>query len=134
MVAASDSLLYGGDQSKYYDELYGHHKEVLGPRVNLVDYKLNSFLDSASTKWPGFKLTYLALHKAASGTMKLNIYGEVNSKSSFCNFGELEFDVVSGKILDMHDPYHKSYEEIVSATIHRLHFGYFGLMAGGIRR
>ncbi len=128
LVATSGSLLYNGDQSKYYEAIYGHHEdETLGSRINLREYPLNNFLDSASSKWPGFKLTYLALHQTASSTMKINIYGEVDPKFSFFNFGEIEFDVVSGKISHMHDLYDKRYEEVVSAFIHRIHFGYFGL-------
>lgn len=127
LVATSGSLLYGGDESKYYDEVYGRYVDILGSRIKLADYKLNAYLDSATSKWEGFKLTYVSLSKVASSTMEMNIYGEVSSKYSFFNFGELEFDVVSGKIKHMHDPFHKPYDEIVSATIHRLHFGYFGL-------
>ncbi len=127
LVAASGALLYDGDKSKFYEDIYGHHDNPLGPRINLTDYRLNTYLDSASSKWDGFKLTYISLSNAGSSAMKLNIYGEVSSKFSFFNFGELEFDVVTGKISHMHDPYHKPYEEIVSAAVHRLHFGYFGL-------
>ncbi len=127
LVATSGALLYDGDKSKFYDDIYGHHEDPLGRRIKPAGYQLNTYLDSASSKWDGFRLTYVSLSHVASSTMKVNIYGEVDSKFSFFNFGELEFDVVSGKISHMHDPYHKSYEEIVSAAIHRLHFGYFGL-------
>lgn len=128
LVAASSALLYDGDRTKYYDELHGHHHdEALGPRIKLSDYPLNTLLDSASSKWQGFDLTYIALQKTASAAMKINIYGEVDAKHSFFNFGELEFDVASGRISHMHDPYHKRYDEVVSAFIHRIHFGYFGL-------
>lgn len=127
LVATSGSLLYGGDQSKYNKELRGHQEEVLGPRIKMSDYSLNPILDKAAAQWPGFRLTYISFHKAASDGMKVSIYGEVDSKPGFFNYGELEFNVVKGKITNKQDPYHKSYEDMVSATIHRLHFGYFGL-------
>lgn len=127
LVATSGALLYEGDKSKYYDEVYGHHEHKLGRRINLADYKLNPHLDSASKKWDDFRLTYLSLSNVGSSTMEMSVYGEVSSKFSFFNFGEIEFDVISGKINHLQDPYHKDYDEIVSASIHRLHFGYFGL-------
>lgn len=127
LVATSGSLLYDGNKSKFYEELYGHHEHTLGPRMNLADYQLNTYLDSAAKKWDGFRLTYVSLSNVGSTTMEMSVYGEVSSRVSFFNFGELEFDVISGKIKHQEDPYHKGYDEIVSASIHRLHFGYFGL-------
>jgi len=127
LVSTSGALLYGGDQSKYYGTLYERHGEVPGPRITLADYRLNALLDSAAATWPGFNLNYISLHKTASATMELSIYGEVSSKSGFFNFGEVEFDVASGRVKNKQDPYKKDYAEMVSASIHRLHFGYFGL-------
>ncbi|GGH02045.1 hypothetical protein GCM10007415_42720 [Parapedobacter pyrenivorans] len=128
LVATSGALLYDGDQSAYYEALHGHrHEEHLGQRVSMNDYSLNALVDSATSKWQGLNLTYIALHGTASTDMTLNIYGDIDSKLRLFNFGELEFDVISGRINHMHDPYHKGYDEVVSAFIHRIHFGYFSL-------
>ncbi len=128
LVATSGAILYGCDRETYEEAMHGHrHDDILGPRIDLDDVRLGSYLDSASWKWEGFELTFIALNNVASQGMTINIYGEVDPKVSLFNYGELEFDVVSGRINHMHDPYHKRYEEVVSAFVHRIHFGYFGL-------
>ncbi|UYQ95619.1 PepSY domain-containing protein [Chitinophaga horti] len=127
LVASSGSLLYNGNQSKYYEEIFGHHEAYPGPRIDLGTHSLQAFVDSASSRWDGFRLTYIAFHGTGSANMKVNIYGEVDSRSGFFNFGELEFDVATGTVTHLEDPFHKSYDDLVSAAVHRLHFGYFGL-------
>jgi len=125
LVALSGSVLYNGSQDKFYDAVYGEHKDSLGVRTQAV-FALNKFQDSAITRWQGFAPKHIGILNNESTTMQFRIYGYVSSKAKFHNGGEIVYDVYTGKVDHEHSPYDVSYNDGLWSTVYRLHFADYG--------
>ena len=126
LISLSSSLLFNGDVDKYYDVLYENHEVALGNRTELNSYKLNSLLDSATTKWADLTPKYITINNCGSTTMEFEVSGSISPKIKFFNNGSITYDVTTRKIVRSSSPYTTNYNDAVSDTMYFLHYADYG--------
>ncbi len=130
LVAPSVFTLYGGDESKLYEDLEYNHpifEFENEPLQKAID--VNLYIEKTKKDWPGFKVTETHIFNYGDVNMHVSISGNMDYRSKFNGTGYTIYKVADDSIVQQKNPLKPaSYLDGVKNTLYRLHLGdYAGL-------
>lgn len=120
--------LYGGDQSKLYQELEYVSEPYLYKNSTLKPpYHINKLVTEAKNKWNNFDITTVKIENYGDINMHLTIEGRLSTNQKLTGEGKIIYNIATQKIIKTKDPYiQNTYLDGVKNILFRIHFGDYG--------
>lgn len=121
------ALQYGGKEEGLDKDLgYGSHELALQGAVS-IQPDLNYYVERAKKEWPEAMVNNVEVINYGDRSMQVHVGGAMPTSKKFTGYGELVFDVASGKILRHKNPAEKAtYNDVFDNAVYSLHFGDYG--------
>lgn len=128
IIAPVVMTLYKGDQNKLYQDLeYSSIPHDYKYTPLQAPYPIDKLVMEAKNKWPNFDLTTVKIENYGDSNMHLTVEGELGYNTQFTGIGKLVYQIASGKVITVKDPYTQTtYLDSVKNILYRIHYGDYG--------
>ncbi|NQY30642.1 MAG: PepSY domain-containing protein [Flavobacteriaceae bacterium] len=124
LVLLPANFLYDNDQQQLMEDLRPMSISYPIETRSNQEFTLNQFRDQTLVKWEHLSIKQVYVRNYGATNMKFQIDGVVDDE--FIGNGRIIYDVQTGKVEAIKNPYKANYLEGVEFTIRRLHFGDYG--------
>jgi len=127
LVLLPANYLYDNDQQQLMEDLRPMTMSYPIETKSNQEFSLNQFRDKTLAKWEHFSMKQVYIRNYGATNMKYQADGIVEDE--FIGNGRIIYDVPTGKVEIVKNPYEANYLEGVELTIRRLHFADYGGLA-----
>jgi uncharacterized iron-regulated membrane protein len=128
LVAPSVLTLYNGNQNTLYQELgFSNPTYTFTNQPAQLKFNIDSLANKTQNQWKDFKVTKVHISNFNDANMMVDVEGETLPSSKFNGFGKQVYNIQSGTVNTIKNPYHKAtYVNAAKNLLYRLHYGDYG--------
>ncbi len=120
------NYFYNNDQQKLMSELRPRAKTYNFENSPVGKQEFNPFMSDALEKWDSFTPLQVWIRNFGDSSMKFQIDGALSSDEKLFGYGSVVYDVVSGKVNAITNPFDNNYLENIEFSVTKLHYADFG--------
>lgn len=125
LLIPSALVLFGGDADKVYEAVRPETAIPVDPDAPEVQHaSLSVYYDQVTEMYPDIPVLYMSVRNYGREDGLASYY--FDDYATLSGTGQVTFELNSGRIANLSEPYNRAYTQSVLALITKLHFGTFG--------